>query len=147
MTRAIGSTGMFVNVMIGVSGRNDATNRPIATTAPATTSERNAAVIRVDSASGSSSSTGSNARKRSTMISSPAPAISVNAAALTVRTNCGITAGQAAELGLTESTPTIAHSGRSRIHSNAGATIAMPAAIRARAHVWRDAPCHSSATK
>jgi hypothetical protein len=59
------------------------------------------------------------------MISRPAPATSVSARVRTVSTNCGITAGQAAEFGLTESTPTIAHSGRSRIHSNAGAMIAI----------------------
>ena len=59
----------------------------------------------------------------------------------------GMTAGQACDPGLTERTPTTAHSGRATIHISAGPRIAMAAAIRASAQVWRDAPCHSSATK
>ena len=58
-----------------------------------------------------------------------------------------MTAGHAAEFGLTESTPTKAHSGRSSSHRMAGPMIASAAAPRASAQVWRDAPCHTSATK
>ena len=56
-------------------------------------------------------------------------------------------AGQAADPGLTDSTPTNQHNGRSKVHSRAGPMIAIAAAIRASCHAWRDAPCHSSAMK
>ena len=58
-----------------------------------------------------------------------------------------MTAGHACEPGLTIVTPTSPHSGRENSHSNAGAMTASAPAIRARAQVRRDAPCHSSATR
>ena len=64
-----------------------------------------------------------------------------------VRTISGMTAGQACDPGLTDSTPTNAHSGRWRSHIAAGMTMATAPAIRARAQAWRDAPCQISATK
>ena len=77
----------------------------------------------------------------------PMPTTIASAAVRAVRTNSGMTAGQACEPGLTDSTPTKAHSGRWSSHIAAGATIAMAAPARASAHVWREAPCHNSATK
>ena len=77
----------------------------------------------------------------------PIPMTMASASVRTVSTNSGMTAGQACDPGLTRSTPTTAHSGRSSSHIAAGATIATAAAIRASAQVWRDAPCHSSAKK
>ena len=53
----------------------------------------------------------------------------------TVRTISGMTAGQACDPGLTDSTPTNAHSGRGRSHSTAGTTMATAAAIRASSQV------------
>ena len=58
-----------------------------------------------------------------------------------------MTAGQACDPGLTDTTSTNPHSGRDRIHSRAGRTSASAAPTRASSQVCREAPCHSSATK
>ena len=77
----------------------------------------------------------------------PIPTTIARPAVRAVRTKSGMTAGHACEPGLTDSTPTKAHNGRWSSHIAAGATIATAALTRASAQVWRDAPCHSSATK
>ena len=64
-----------------------------------------------------------------------------------VRVKFGMTAGQACDPGLTDSTRTNPHNGRSSSHISAGPMIASPPAILASAQVWREAPCHSSAMK
>jgi hypothetical protein len=84
---------------------------------------------------------------RQARTTNPTTAMTASAAVRTVSTKSGMTAGQAAEFGLTESTPTIAHSGRSSTHNAAGATIAIAAAALASSQTCRDAPCHSSAMK
>ena len=53
------------------------------------------------------------------------------AAVRSVSVASGMTAGQACDPGLTESTPTIAHNGRSRSHRIAGPEMAIAAATRA----------------
>jgi len=145
MTTAIGSTGTFVRVRIVVSGRSDATTIATATATPVPTSDQNAAVSR--SLPGSRSSRDWNARKRQMTRTRPTPTLIARAAVRRVRVNWGMTAGHACEPGLTDSTPTRAHSGRWKIQSRAGAMIATAAATRASVHAWRDAPCHSSAAK
>ena len=79
--------------------------------------------------------------------SRPTPATMATPAVRRVSTKSGMTAGHACDPGLTDSTPTNAHSGRWKSHSSAGPMIASAAAPRASAHVWRDAPCQISATK
>ena len=64
-----------------------------------------------------------------------------------VTTSSGMTAGQAAEPGFTDSTPTNQHSGRDNSHISTGPTMARAPATRATSHVRRDGPCHSSAAK
>ena len=114
-------------------------------TAPVTTSERSAAVIRAGSLSSSRSE--SNATKRRITSSRPTPATMATAAVRRVSTASGMTAGQACDPGLTDSTPTIAHSGRSSSHRMAGPAIATAAATRASSQAWREAPCQISAAK
>ena len=54
---------------------------------------------------------------------SPIPATTARASVRVVSTNSGMTAGQAAEPGLTDSTPTMAQSGRENSHIAAGSTM------------------------
>ena len=80
-------------------------------------------------------------KKRPTIAAIARPAVRA------VSTKLGMTAGQACEPGLTDSTPTIAQSGRLKSHSTAGNMITAAPARRASRQVIADAPCHSSAMK
>ena len=75
------------------------------------------------------------------------PATIASPAVRAVRTKSGMTAGQACEPGLTDSTPTKPHNGRENSHIAAGSMMAVAPASRANRHVAIEAPCHSSAMK
>ena len=141
---AIGSTGMFVEVTMGVSSKNaEATTNPRLTPSAASPAFRSLVPRGTLSSEASSASD----RRSRTRISTPTPTTSAMAVARPLSRKSGIKVGQARESGLTASTRTNAHSGRWSNQSVVGARTTAAAASRIRSHVRREAPCHTSARK
>ena len=144
MISAIGSTGMFVEVTMGVSSKNDdATTNPRLTPIAASAAFRS--LVRTGmSSSGTSSASEMRSRIR---MSTPIPTTRAMAAARPLSRKSGMRVGHACEPGLAASTRTNPQSGRWKSHSVVGASMAAAPTSLASSHVRRDAPFHSSARK